>query len=595
MKNETTPPMRRQFLKLAGASAAGSMLAGASGRAAAQAVPSPQIQALQAYLRANASPTTWLPSAPAVLPIISWAGALTGWAAATSLPNGVIVPASSPLIGGPARHRYTASLPGNPMVAGYPCRVINRPFTCKGISRATSSPTVLRVRTDAPVLELTGVVADGSATVQTLIVDGELVPAKVLVSSRGAGGWNFGTVRIDFGTRATRDIWIETALAVAYLKISPQDVLLPVDDSADPQITVVGDSYLAVPSGAFGNGSAIALELAARLGLRKVTVDGIGGTGYWNSGYDLGNLNDRLPAHAPDNSTIYLILAGLNDYADITGNRLVWPTRATYEQAVRGYLQNLRAAQPNALIAVTAPFCPIPPMSDGTYVANGGTNSSGEGDFLYRAHLFKSAVQQIAGPWIYIDVLMGTGWLNSSGATGDVTNLQWFTGGTPAPGTSPTYRPGNTNGGGGGGYGGIESVQVLNGGRYSQAPEVEAIGGSGTGLLLSSRIDAAGRIVAVTASSPGQGYSPGPGMPTLKVSTTYQITPAVLGSPVLQVGTNPNGQYPLPSFAPPGLLPSKLNNIYAMLRNDTVHPSPMGVSYLSTRLARDLFDAVMAL
>src|SRR5262249_42165660 len=152
---------------------------------------------------------------------------------------------------------------------------------------------------------------------------------------------------------------------------------------------------------------------------------GIGGTGYWNSGSDLGNLGDRLAAHAADRSTIYLIVAGLNDYGDTTSNGLEWPTRETYEQAVRGYLQGLRAAQPDALIVVTAPFCPVPSMSDATYVAHPPTNTSGEGDFLYRAHLFKEAIKAVAAPWVYVDVLMGTGWLNSSGASGDVTNLQW--------------------------------------------------------------------------------------------------------------------------------------------------------------------------
>src|SRR5262249_44955767 len=152
--------------------------------------------------------------------------------------------------------------------------------------------------------------------------------------------------------------------------------------------------------------------------------DAIGGTGYWNSGLGWGNLNDRLPAHAADNSNIYLVMAGINDYADaVSVSQLSWPSRAVFEQAVLGYMQGLRARQPHALIVVTAPFSPDANLSDSSYVAQPATNTSGMGDNLYKAALFKSSIQQIAAPWIYIDVLMGTGWLNSSGASGQVRNL----------------------------------------------------------------------------------------------------------------------------------------------------------------------------
>jgi hypothetical protein len=243
---------------------------------------------------------------------------------------------------------------------------------------------------------------------------------------------------------------------------------------------------------------------------------------------------------------------------------------------------------------VTAPFCPVPPMSDSSYVANPGTNTSGLGDFLYMAQLHKQAVQQIAAPWVYIDVLMGGGWLNSSGASGDVTNLQWFTGGTPGPGTTPTNKPGNTGGGGGGGFGGIASIPVVSGGHYTQAPDIAASGGTGSGLLLASSIDGTGAITTINIVSPGNGYSSGAGLPTISIDSTFQTVPAQLGNPVVMVGTNPNGAYPLPSFAPPGSS-GDLNNIYVMLMPDLIHPSPVGVNYLSRRLAQNIFEAVMAL
>jgi lysophospholipase L1-like esterase len=456
---------------------------------------------------------------------------------------------------------------------------------------------VLRFKTDARVVEIAGVEVNnpGSGIVLTLMVDGRLVPAQMLgAATRGAtGGWCVTAARLDFGYRGLREVWLQTTSYVAYVKVDAGDTLHPVA-SSDPQLTVVGDSYLQSRSATFGDG-ALAMEIGARLGIRNVAVDALGGTGFWNSGYNAGNLNDRLPAHAADNSSIYLVMAGINDYGDnVLPPSLVWPTTQVYEQAVMGYVAALRAARPDVVIVVTAPFCPIPPMSDASYVANLAVNRTGLGDFPYKAQLHKRAVQAIAGPWVYVDVLLGGGWLNSSGATGDVTNLQWFTGGTPGPGTSATFRPGNTSGGAGGAFGGIASVPVLSGGSYSHPPAVRAVGGSGSGVMLSARLDNAGRLVAIVVYAPGQGYTTGPGgLPAIVIDRTYEIAPASVGVPVLIDAVNANGMYPLPAFAPADV--AKLNNAPVMLNRDTIHPSPRGVSYLAARLAQNVFDGVMAL
>jgi hypothetical protein len=463
------------------------------------------------------------------------------------------------------------------------------------MARSISSPVIVRFQTDAPVFELSGIAVNGSMTCQTLMVDGQLVPPKVLSSCFGAGGgYAVGTIRVDFGSRALRDIYLETAMALAYVTINSGDTLEAVSSLSEPQMTVVGDSYQGVRSAAFGNSSAIGLELGARLGIRNVAVDAVGGTGYWNSGNDIGNLNDRLPAHAADNSQIYVIMAGLNDYGDLTGGTLVWPSPAVYQQSVTGYVQGLRAAQPNAVIVVAAPFCPVPPMSDSTYIASSATNNSGIGDFLYKAQLHKQAVEQIAGPWIYIDVLMGTGWVNSSGATGGATGLQWFTGGTPAGGTTASDKPGNTTGGGGGGFGALNGIPVISGGSYVQAPDITAQYGSGSGLLVASTINSTGQLTSVDIVTQGAGYTAS-GLPSFVIDPTFQISTATIGTPSLMMGINPDGEYPLPSFAPPDVPVWDLNNIYVMLENDTVHPSQVGASYLSARLARSIYDAVLAL
>lgn len=556
------------------------------------------IASLKSYLQANAIPGLTLPPAATEIPSIEWAGPFGPQSSPpTTLPNGVIYPVTDSRIHIPLfAQDYAASLPSYATPNGFPCFVGLRDYTCKGIARQVGTVQVLRLQTDAPVLELTGAVPDGNGTVQTLIVDGKLVPPKVLSCSRGYnGGFNVGTIRIDFGSRQVRDIWLESYCSFAYIKLDQGDTLFDFDDSGDPQITAVGDSYLGVHSDVFGNGGAIALGLAARLGIRKVATDAIGGTGYYNSGGDLGNLNDRLPATSKDGSTIYLIMAGINDYADATGGTLVWPANAVWEQSVTGYLQGLRAAQPNALLIVCARFCPIPPDSDSTLIANTTTNPTGIGDNLYMSALFKRATQALTPPWVFIDVLMGTGWINSSGATGDVTDLQWFTGGTPGPGTSATYKPGNTNGGGGGGFGGIASVPVVTPGQYTQGPEVTVSGGSGTGLMLWASVDLAGNLTGINVQTPGTGYTAGAGLPTISIDPTYQISPSTLGEPILLTGINPNGEYPLPSFAPPGVPASALNNIYVMLSEDTIHPSPLGAEYLAQKLAQSIYDAIMAL
>ena len=559
----------------------------------------PAFAALKTYLQNNAVAGLALPATAISVPTIDWAGPLVGSGTpASSLPDGVVYPLTDSRLSVPIFNQYSAALPGNPMVGGYPCLIASRPYICKGVAKRVGSVQTLRLKTDAPVVEFSGVIVDGNGCPMTLIVDGSLVPAKILSSSLGqGGGYDLGTIRVDFGTRQTRDIWIESFMYITYVKLDQDDTLTALNDSSDPQITAVGDSYLGVRSANFGNNAAIALSLGARLGIRRIASDTIGGTGYWNSGGDLGNLNDRLPGHAVDDSSIYLVMAGLNDYADSTGGQLAWPSNATWEAAVQNYLQGLRSAQPGALIVVCTPFCPNPTLSDSSYVVNPTTNPTGVGDYLYKAALFKKWTQSLSPPWIYIDVLMGTGWLNSSGATGDATALQWFTGGTPAAGTTATNKPGNTQGGGGGGFGGIATVPVATAGQYSQAPDVYATGGSGSGLMLWSNIDSSGNLTAVNVQVAGAGYT-STGLPTITIDPTYQLqgtAATVLGQATLITGVNPTGQYPLQSWEPAGITATQLNNIYTYLQDDLTHPSPPGAEYLAQRLAQNIYDAVMAL
>jgi hypothetical protein len=598
---------RRDVLKIVGASLGGSIIArraGAApvrasvsaGAAASSTTASAAIASLQSFLVARASPTFSLPSLMSSPPQISWAGPMATWPVATSLPNGAIYAASSTLFGGPIRSRFTPSLVGNPSIAGNPALAVARPYSCKGVAQTVGSPNVMRFSSDAAVVELAGVTPVNAHTSQTLIVDGQLVQPKVLsVSSGGGGGYNLVGARIDFGSSSMRDIWVETGMYVAYVKIGASDTLIAAGDGADPQMTVVGDSYQTlVGSNAFGNTGALAMEVGARLGIGKVATDAVIGSGYWNSGYNVGNLNDRLPAHAGDDSAIYLVIAGINDYVDyINPPQDVWPTRAQYEGAVASYFQGLRAAQPSAVIVATAPFSPNPTLSDASYVQNASTNSSGLGDFPYKSQVQQNALSQIAGPWVWIDVLGGSGWTNSSGASGGASHLPWFTGGTPAAGTTSSFKPGNLNGGSGAGFGGIASVNVLAGGSYSQAPDVSASGGSGSGLLLASTIDSTGAVNSVAIVRPGVGYSAGAGLPTLTIDPTFQQTPAQLGVPVLMSPINPTGSYPLQSSGATTL--GGYSNAYVLIMPDLLHPSPAGVDYMASRLAQSIYEGVMAL
>jgi hypothetical protein len=215
------------------------------------------------------------------------------------------------------------------------------------------------------------------------------------------------------------------------------------------------------------------------------------------------------------------------------------------------------------------------------------------GDFAYKSQVQLAALSAIAGPWVWIDTLMGGGWKNSSGASGDATGLQWLTGGSAASGTTASNKPGNPGGGSGAGYGGVASVPVVAGGLYSQAPDLSVTGGSGKGLLLASKINAAGSIVAVNVVQPGVGYTSA-GLPTITINPTYQRSPATLGTPVLMSGVNASGSYPLPAFAPT-TVPGTLSNAFVNLMPDLTNPSPAGVDYLASRLAQNLYAAIMAL
>jgi hypothetical protein len=119
-------------------------------------------------------------------------------------------------------------------------------------------------------------------------------------------------------------------------------------------------------------------------------------------------------------------------------------------------------------------------------------------------------------------------------------------------------------------------------------------GGSGSGLLLNSTINTAGVITSVDVVVPGSGYTAN-GLPTLVIDKQFEQAEATLGAPTLITGINPNGEYPLQSFAPPGVPASDLNNIYTLLSSDKVHPSPLGVRMISTRLARNIRAGLLAL
>ena len=191
---------------------------------------------------------------------------------------------------------------------------------------------------------------------------------------------------------------------------------------------------------------------------------------------------------------------------------------------------------------------------------------------------------------------MGGGWVNSAGATGDITHLQWFTGGTAGPGTTATNKPGNTQGGGGGGGGVLVSIPIVTPGQYRQAPEILVTGGSGSGALVCSRMDSVtGHLTRIEIVQGGAGYTDGAGLPSIAIDPAFEIVPATLGTPTLGAGINPDGQYPLLSFAPAGVPASELNNIFELLRDDLTHPSAAGVAYLAKRLASNIHDAVMAL
>src|SRR5215470_9432721 len=114
---------RRQFLELSGASAGAAALAGSAPDVAFAASADPRVASLQQYFAANAQRYLALPPVADEIPRVSVVGPLSP---PSTLPAGVIYPLSDPLIAGPTRQHWRASLPGNPLLNGFPCLAITR-------------------------------------------------------------------------------------------------------------------------------------------------------------------------------------------------------------------------------------------------------------------------------------------------------------------------------------------------------------------------------------------------------------------------------------------------------------------------------------
>lgn len=261
----------------------------------------------------------------------------------------------------------------------------------------------------------------GANNALTLVVDGRYVgcgdPTQPLVQMNTSltGGPIVGlntTLKIDFGTRATRHVSLYSmaSLGACALVVGPGDALAAWDRSAEASFAAVTDSYGGAPTTVWGFGG-LFYQAAQSLGIPHVDLDAIGGTGYAPnsatadtllSGNDFQSRLASITASQPD---LFVVAGGLND-----NNALALAPYASgaaaaagFQAAVSGLYTDLRTRLPNAVLVALGPWQPPselpPPQRE-----------------LDKASVIQAALAAAGGPWVFVDNMNG-GWFNSRGAS----------------------------------------------------------------------------------------------------------------------------------------------------------------------------------
>lgn len=264
----------------------------------------------------------------------------------------------------------------------------------------------------------------------TLVADGKyMAPGFIRASlSGGVAGAPLSApnayVRFDFGFRARRkiSIYAHSSQGPCAIAIGGRDSIAPWERSDEPSFCAVSDSYGQARAVNWGLGGPF-WEAGSLMGIPHLDLNAIGGTGYApnNGGVDARNPGNsflaRVATGALTMPDLVLTAGGINDNNAIATPPLydsAEQARAGFESAVNAYFRSMRAALPTSVLAAMGPWAPVESIPVDAVARS-------------KADAILSALQSVAGPWVFLDNLHG-GWINSAGARTPATGRGWQTG-----------------------------------------------------------------------------------------------------------------------------------------------------------------------
>lgn len=228
----------------------------------------------------------------------------------------------------------------------------------------------------------------------TVLVNGELVSATPINTGTGTG-ISVVPITIDFGSYDDREIVIISRTpGFGAIRIDAGDTISPIDLTEQPRVSAMTDSYGA-GSTPYLNGNGPYGAAALRLGMYNFNISAEGGSGFTkpgNAGHTFLDTN-RVACLLYGTPDLIRVAGGIND-----GNA----TAAEVGVAAANLFGQIRAACPQSVISVIAPWCP--PSSTISFAQA-------------RRDSILAALQSVGGLWYHIDTTNST-WLTSNGKTG---------------------------------------------------------------------------------------------------------------------------------------------------------------------------------
>jgi len=294
-----------------------------------------------------------------------------------------------------------------------------------GLTNSAGTQNFAEFITDAPIFSIRVVAAAITTNLLTvkLIVDGQYV--SLSGHSLLTGSFTNNYIQLDFtsaGGRTFRRIGIETAdqNAIGGVYTSAIDTVFAPAEEEVPPIVVLTDSY-GVGTGASAAVDSFAAQLRHYLGWPNVVVNATGGTGILaRIGGNSNNALDRVNAGdiATLNPAAVIMAMGVNDASQINATTI---TRAAFQAQIPLTLAAVRAAAPNAALAVVGPW--TPPSTNQTILGQVDDDiAAGVAAFAdprtfnirsYRRYGYNYPTSQIVKP-----VLWGTGYSGAPSGSG---------------------------------------------------------------------------------------------------------------------------------------------------------------------------------